>query len=55
MEENVARYGALFPENVAQVSPRRFLPRADSSGALSHCMSVTSVSSVYHSESQSLK
>jgi hypothetical protein len=35
-EENVARYGALFPESVAQVSPRRFLPRADSSGALSH-------------------
>jgi hypothetical protein len=35
MEENVARYGALFPESVAQVSPRRFLLHADSSGALS--------------------
>ena len=35
MEENVARYAALFP---VQVSSRRSLPRADSSGALSLCI-----------------
>lgn len=48
MEENVA----LFPESVDQVSLRRFLPRADSLGALSQYMSV---SSVYRSVPQPIR